>query len=129
MTLYGAIPKELKYRNAISKMPPVFQQITHYSLHLVFPGVIAWVFFRDEWKKAWLIMDATMLVDLDHLFADPVFDPTRCGIGFHPLHSYYAIAVYFLIFLFSRKKTVKIVSVGLLFHMFTDYQDCLWMRL
>ena len=51
------------------------QQITHYSLHLVFPGLIAWVFFREEWKKAWLIMLTTMLVDLDHLAADPIFDP------------------------------------------------------
>ena len=65
------------------------QQITHYSLHLAFPGLIAWIFFREDWKKAWLIMLSTMLVDLDHLVADPIFDPTRCGIGFHPFHSYY----------------------------------------
>ena len=73
-------------------------------------------------------MLATMLVDLDHLLADPIFDPTRCGIGLHPLHSYYAIAIYFLIFFFSRAKTIKIIMLGLLFHMFTDYQDCLWIR-
>jgi len=53
---------------------------------------------------------------------------TDPNIGFHPLHSYYAISVYFLLFFFSRTKTIKILSVGLLFHMFTDYQDCLWMR-
>ena len=104
------------------------QQITHYSLHLAFPGLIAWIFFRKDWKRAWLIMLSTMLVDLDHLVADPIFDPTRCGIGFHPLHSYYAISVYFLLFFFAGTKTIKIVSIGLLFHMFTDYQDCLWMR-
>ena len=33
-------------------------------------------------------MMATMLVDLDHLFADPIYDPDRCSIGFHPLHQY-----------------------------------------
>ncbi|WP_321495132.1 DUF6122 family protein [uncultured Desulfobacter sp.] len=105
------------------------QQIVHYSLHLAFPGVISWLFFKECWKKAWLIMLLTMLVDMDHLVADPMFDPTRCSIGFHPLHSYYAIFVYFLFFFFSRAKTIKIVSIGLLFHMFTDYQDCLWMKL
>ena len=31
-------------------------------------------------------MLATMVVDLDHLLADPILDPQRCGIGFHPLH-------------------------------------------
>jgi hypothetical protein len=56
------------------------------------------MFFRNIWKKAWLIMLATMLVDLDHLFANPIFDPTRCSIGFHPLHSYPAIITYFLLF-------------------------------
>nr|WP_321399078.1 DUF6122 family protein [uncultured Desulfobacter sp.] len=104
------------------------QQTIHYSLHLAFPGVIAWIFFRKEWKKAWLIMLATMLVDLDHLVAEPIFDPARCSIGSHPLHSYYAILIYLLLFFFARPKTIKIVSIGLLFHMFTDYQDCLWMR-
>jgi len=102
----------------------ILQPITHYSLHFLFPGLIAWYFFRSKWKKAWLIMIATMAVDLDHLLADPIFDPNRCGIGFHPLHSYYAIAVYsFMVFL----PALRIIAVGLLFHMFTDFQDCLWM--
>ena len=100
------------------------QPITHYSLHLLVPGLIAWIFFRDNWKTAWLIMLATMLVDLDHLLADPIFDPGRCSIGFHPLHSYYAIGVYALMAFFPR---LRIIAIGLLFHMLTDYQDCLWM--
>lgn len=106
----------------------ILQQITHYGLHFIFPGVIAWLFFKENWKQAWGIMLATMLVDLDHLLADPVFEPGRCGIGFHPLHSYYAIAGYLLIFFFARVKSIRLVALGLLFHMFTDYQDCLWMK-
>ena len=39
-----------------------------------------------------------MLVDLDHLLADPIYDPERCSIGFHPLHSIPAIVVYALMF-------------------------------
>lgn len=103
----------------------ILQFITHYSLHLIFPGLIAWVFFRKLWKQAWLIMLATMLVDLDHLLATPIFDPTRCSIGFHPLHSYFAISLYFLMAFIPNTK-VKIVAIGLLFHMLTDFQDCLW---
>lgn len=95
----------------------------HYGLHLLFPGIIAWVFFRKEWKKAWLIMLATMLVDIDHLLADPIFDPDRCSIGFHILHSYYAIIVYFVMLFFPK---FRIVAAGLLFHMFTDFQDYLF---
>ena len=102
----------------------MLQTITHYSLHFLAPGLIAWFFFRDNWKHAWLIMIATMLVDLDHLLADPLFDPNRCSIGFHPLHSYYAIAAYFVLAFFERYRSI---AVGLLFHMFTDWQDCLWM--
>ena len=102
------------------------QHITHYSLHFLAPALLAWIFFRDMWVKAWLLMLATMLVDLDHLLADPVFDPERCGIGFHPLHSYYAIAVYFLMLVIPNR-TVRIISVGLLFHMLSDILDCIWM--
>jgi hypothetical protein len=101
------------------------QHFMHYGLHLLFPGLLAWLFFRNNWKKAWLIMLATMLVDLDHLFANPVFDPERCSIGFHFLHSYYAIAAYALL-LFIPK--LRIAGVGLLFHMLTDYVDCLWTK-
>jgi hypothetical protein len=68
-------------------------------------------------------MIATMLVDLDHLLAEPMFDPARCSIGFHPLHSYYAIAIYAVMAFFPK---LRIVAVGLLFHMVTDFQDCLW---
>ena len=98
--------------------------VIHISLHLLVPGLIARVFFREQWKRAWLIMLATMLVDLDHLLADPIFDPSRCSIGFHVLHSYYAIAGYLAMSLLPQ---LRIVAIGLLFHMFTDYLDCLWM--
>lgn len=102
--------------------------VTHYGLHFVFPGVLAWLFFRDRWKAAWVIMVATMLVDADHLLADPVFAPDRMSVGFHPLHSYPAIVAYALMLLVPNR-TVRIIAVGLLFHMFTDAQDFLWVRM
>lgn len=102
----------------------MLQSIVHYGLHFLAPGLIAYTFFPTKWHRAWLIMLATMLVDLDHLLATPIFDPNRCSIGFHPLHSYPAIAIYIFLIFFPR---TRIVGIGLLFHMFTDYQDCYWM--
>jgi len=101
----------------------ILRLIVHYGLHFLAPGVIAWVFFRKNWKKAWLIMLATMLIDLDHLLANPIFDPNRCSIGFHYLHSYIAIGCYFVLFFFAR---TRIIAIGLLLHIATDFQDCLW---
>lgn len=103
----------------------ILQVIVHYGLHFIFPGLIAWVFFKKIWKKAWLIMAATIVVDLDHLFAVPIFDPGRCSIGFHPLHSYYSIILYFILLLVPNVY-VRIISLALILHMLVDYQDCLW---
>lgn len=102
------------------------QETLHYFLHLVFPALVALAFFRKEWKKVYLILLATMLVDLDHLLATPIFAPNRCSIQFHPLHTYWAMAVY-VVFLFL-KKPLNIIGVGLLLHMLTDFIDCLFMQ-
>ncbi len=62
-----------------------------------------------------------MLIDLDHLLATPVFDPNRCSINFHPLHSYYAIACYFILLI---PKKSRILAIGLLIHLIADSIDC-----
>ncbi|MGO4910754.1 DUF6122 family protein [Leeuwenhoekiella sp. W20_SRS_FM14] len=102
----------------------MLQTVIHYSLHFIAPGLIACVFFRKNWRKAWLIMLLTMAVDLDHLLANPIFAPDRCSINFHPLHTYWAIAIYLVLLIFPN---TRVVATGLLFHMVTDYQDCLWL--
>ncbi|KAA2242615.1 hypothetical protein F0L74_08760 [Chitinophaga agrisoli] len=99
------------------------QQFIHYFLHFIFPVFIAWFFYRKTWLKAYLIMLATMLVDADHLLARPIYDPCRCSIGFHPLHSPVAIAVYCLLLFFPR---TRLIAIGLLLHMATDGIDCLF---
>ena len=99
------------------------QTFIHYFLHFGFPLLIACIFFRKEWKKVYLILIATMLVDLDHLLADPIFQADRCSINFHLFHTYYAILVYVL-FLFFRRP-LNIIAIGLLLHMITDYIDCM----
>lgn len=101
------------------------QTFIHYFLHFGFPLVIAFVFFKKDWKKVYLMLIATMLVDLDHLLASPIFQANRCSIHFHPLHTYYAMVVYVGLLFF--RKPFKIIGIGLLFHMLTDFIDCLMM--
>ena len=68
-------------------------------------------------------MALTLAVDFDHLLAEPVFDPNRCSLGFHPLHSWPAIGIY-LVSLFSSR--LRIIAIGLLIHMALDGTDCFW---
>ena len=96
--------------------------IVHYGIHFIVPLFVAIIFFPSKWKITFLILIATMLVDLDHLLATPIFEENRCSINFHPFHSYYAIAVY-LLFLFFKK--TRIIAIGLLIHMLADGIDCL----
>jgi len=102
------------------------QQIIHYFLHFGAPLVIALLFFKNNWKKTYLLLLLTMLVDIDHLWANPIFDPNRCSINFHFLHSYVAIGCY--IILLFLKQPWRIFGIGLLFHMLTDFIDCLQMQ-
>lgn len=86
-----------------------------------------------------MIMFATMLVDADHLLAEPIYDSNRCSIAFHPLHTWPAIVVYVALFLAplivsgrQKGKSIQIamrishlVGLGLLIHMALDGLDCL----
>ena len=68
----------------------------------------------------------TMVVDLDHLLVDPVYDPQRCGIGFHPLHSYLAGLVYLAMAILPK---TRIIAIGLVIHILLDGVDCIWLFL
>ena len=96
----------------------------HIVLHILVPGIVARLGFADRWKRAWLIMVSSMVIDLDHLLANPVFDPQRCGIGFHPLHSYPAIVVYLAMAMVPK---IRILAIGLIIHMLLDGVDCIWL--
>ena len=69
----------------------------HIALHFVVPLLVALAFYRSRWRQTSLLLVATIAVDLDHLLADPIYDPERCSIGFHPLHTVPAIVVYALV--------------------------------
>ncbi|MBW3629555.1 MAG: hypothetical protein KY464_09675 [Gemmatimonadetes bacterium] len=102
----------------------MLQPAVHLALHGLVPGLAAWLLFRSRWRRAWAIMLLTMVVDVDHLLASPIFDPNRCSIGFHPLHTAPAIAAYAGLTLIPR---TRLVGLGLLIHMALDTVDCMWM--
>ncbi len=109
----------------------MFRPVVHMLLHVIVPGVVARFGGRRlcghrDWKYVWFVLSATILVDLDHLLAVPVYAPDRCSIGFHPLHSYWATAGYALLLCFPK---TRLVGLGLLIHMLLDGVDCIWMKL
>jgi len=93
----------------------------HLSLHIIVPALVAVFFFRKRWLKASIIMLATMLVDVDHILADPIYDPQRCSIGFHPLHHLGFIGLYFALCFVPK---ARLVGIGLVLHMALDSIDC-----
>ena len=99
----------------------MYQSIIHYGIHFGLPLLVALVFFKSNWKKAFGIMLLGLLIDIDHLLATPIFSENRCSINFHPLHSYYAIAVYVLLLI--PKKT-RLIGLGLVIHIIADATDC-----
>ncbi|WP_373517200.1 DUF6122 family protein [Pricia sp.] len=96
----------------------------HYGIHFLVPIAIGLLFFKERRLKVTLILLAGIVIDVDHLWADPIFDSGRCSIGFHPLHSYWAIAVYLGLLFF--KKT-WIFGLALLIHIVADSMDCFLM--
>ncbi len=102
----------------------MLQSFLHYGIHILAPLFVALYFFKSKWKLAYIIMLSTMFIDLDHLLASPIFDPNRCSLNFHPLHSYFAIGIYIILLL--PKKT-RLLGIGLCIHIIADWVDCLLM--
>ncbi len=65
-----------------------------------------------------------MLVDVDHLLAQPIYDSLRCSMGFHPLHSWPAIVLYIGL---CMPRSTQLIGIGLIVHMLLDTGDCLLM--
>jgi len=93
----------------------------HISYHFIVPAIFVAIFYRKEWKYSYLLLISTVLVDLDHVFATPMYDPTRCSVGFHPLHTAFPIMLYFVLSFFPR---TRLIGIGLLIHMALDSIDC-----
>ena len=93
----------------------------HLFLHFFFPAIVVALFFRRNWRVTYGVMMATMIVDLDHLLADPIYDPGRCSIGFHPLHGLVPITIYICLCLIPKW---RVIGIGLVIHMALDAIDC-----
>lgn len=102
----------------------MFRPIAHILLHFTVPALVARWGYKDRWKHVFTLMMLTMIVDLDHLWATPVFDPGRCSIGFHLLHTWPAILFYGLL---TAIPPSRIIGIGLVIHMALDALDCIWM--
>lgn len=102
----------------------MIRPVIHMALHFIVPGIVAKRGFGEKWKYAWTVMVLTMIVDLDHFLADPIYDPDRCSIGTHLFHTYPALGIYLLMTAFSR---TRLIGIGLVIHMSLDWIDCLWM--
>ncbi|CAM3339887.1 DUF6122 family protein [Zobellia roscoffensis] len=99
----------------------MFRFLVHYGIHFIVPIVVGWYFYKEYRVKAIVILLAGILIDVDHLLATPIFAPDRCSVGFHPLHSYWAIAIYVGLLFF--KKT-RIYGLALMIHIVADITDC-----
>ena len=95
------------------------------ALHFMIPGLLSRWLYPGRWKSIWVGMMSAMLIDLDHLLADPIFDPNRCGIGFHPLHTFPALGIYCI--LAAIPKT-RILGLGLVVHIVVDGFGCFWLN-
>lgn len=97
------------------------QHLVHYFFHFGFPYFLARTFWADQIWRAYLWMVATMLIDIDHLWANPIFKPDRLSIGYHTFHTWPFIMGYAL--LVFTKKPFRWIGIGLCLHMLTDFQD------
>lgn len=101
----------------------LLQPLLHYGGHWLVPFAIGWMFWRQDWLRAGAVIAAANLIDLDHLLADPIFDPERCSIGFHLLHGWEAALVSALLLSVPRW-WVRAFAIGALWHLAVDYGDC-----
>ena len=95
--------------------------LLHYGIHILVPIAIGLIFFKEHRLKVIIILLLGILIDVDHVLADPIFDSNRCSINFHPLHTYWAIGVYAIMPFF---KTTRIIGIALLIHILADAVDC-----
>ena len=99
--------------------------IVHLILHAGVPALVA-LLYRPRFLVAYALMLSAMLIDLDHLLADPIYDPNRCSVGFHPLHAYPVLPLYVALAAIPR---TRLVGLGLVVHIMLDLIDCGWMHL
>lgn len=86
------------------------------------PALLVALFWRQRWWQSYLWLLAGLTIDIDHLLANPIYDPLRCSIGFHPLHTWPAAVIYAALCI---PKQTRFLGLGLLLHLGLDVTDCL----
>lgn len=107
-------------------MIETLRPLLHYGIHFVVPVIVAATIYRSNFRNAFIILLSGILIDIDHLWATPLFDPNRCSIGFHTLHQWPFIALYLLLALWPK---TRIFGIALLIHIAADMTDCFLMDL
>lgn len=97
----------------------------HLGLHVLVPLTVAWVAYRTRWRTVVLWLWAGWLIDVDHLWATPIYVADRCSIGYHALHSSAAMVVYAALLFWPR---TRLFAIGVWIHLALDALDCAWMR-
>jgi len=99
--------------------------IIHLLAGIALAGAISLFFKKLRNKKEFLSMSLWFslanTIDIDHLLANPIYNPLRCGINFHPLHSWFMFPIY-VAGLFHKK--TRYLNIGILLHLFLDSIDC-----
>jgi hypothetical protein len=108
-------------------------------IHLISNVIlICLIYFFDKEVKQWFKKDkkyflylcfsviGSNAIDIDHLLANPIYDPNRCGINYHLLHSWYTMPLWVIGLLF-KNKFLRYFCLGVLLHLGLDWIDCLLM--
>ena len=100
------------------------RMLLHMALHVLVPVALARAVGADGFKKRATQALCGMLIDIDHLLANPIFDPNRCSVGFHPLHTDVAALGFCILALIPATRWF---GIGLGIHLILDSIDCFFM--
>ncbi len=91
----------------------------HVPVHFILPLVI---FYYRRDRVELLLLEVANAIDLDHLLAATVFDPMRCSLTTHFLHSWQAALVYLVM---CGIRPVRFFGIGALLHLAIDAPNCM----
>lgn len=107
-------------------MIEILRPVIHYGIHFAVPLIIAGTIYRKRFLYVAIVLTGGILIDIDHLWATPLFDPNRCSVGYHTFHQWPFIALYLLLAVWPK---TRIFGFALLIHIAADATDCLLMNI
>ncbi|OJI06505.1 hypothetical protein BK004_03095 [bacterium CG10_46_32] len=93
-------------------------------VHLIFDlGVFSLIYgtgITDTSQTDLLLLLSAELIDLDHFFSKPIYDPKRNSFASHVLHKNWKILLAISV-LFVLYRPLLFLGIGLMSHFFLDY--------